>query len=73
VIAGKRRHWRTTRSTTVTFAARLGTMRHIDSLGLMMNPHNDYHNSVQLVQAGANILLPLPGKCKSETSDAISK
>ena len=61
LIAGRRRHWRTTRSTTVTLAIRVGTMRFIDSLGILMNPADDYFNSGHVVDKGGSIVLPLPG------------
>jgi len=45
----------------VTFAARLGTLRYIETLGIMQTPDDDYYNSGRIVDAGANIVLPLPG------------
>ena len=45
----------------MTFSARLGTIKYIDSLGILMHPLDDYFNSGKVVDAGASIVLPLPG------------
>lgn len=56
---------RPARSTTVTFSARLGTFKFMEQLGLVMHPDDDYFNSGKLYDAGASIVLPLPGTCSS--------
>ena len=61
VVAGQHRHWRTVRALSVTYAARLGTMRLLRPL--LPHPLDDYDNSQRLAAAlgGGAILTPLPG------------
>ena len=61
VVAGQHRHWRTVRALSVTYAARLGTLRLLRPL--LPHPLDDYDNSQRLVAAlgGGAILTPLPG------------
>ena len=62
LVAGKNRHWRTVRSTTCTYAARLHTLLHMLQLNKLPHPLNDFGLSGEIVvDMGGTILSPLPG------------
>jgi hypothetical protein len=64
IVAGRRRHWRTVQSSTVTLSGRLETILYF--LGLadqtFPNPLDDYDASVKMTTLyGASMVSPLPG------------
>jgi hypothetical protein len=59
IVAGRRRHWRTVQSTTVTYAARQGTLDYFASR--IPIPSDDFLRSLTLVRDfDLSILSPLP-------------
>jgi len=58
VIAGRRRHWRTVSSMTVTFATRGDSFLYFKDM--LPHPLNDYHNSVEIIRHNGSIIAPLP-------------
>jgi hypothetical protein len=62
IVPGRYRHWRTVRSTTCTFAARMETIIYFERLNLLPNVLEDYKRSNIITgpQYNAITLSPLP-------------
>mmetsp|Transcript_11604 Transcript_11604/g.11626 ORF Transcript_11604/g.11626 Transcript_11604/m.11626 type:complete len:369 (+) Transcript_11604:102-1208(+) len=58
VIAGRRRHWRSVSSITVTFATRGDAFSHFRYI--LPHPLNDFHNSLEITRLNGSIIAPLP-------------
>lgn len=66
VIAARHRHWRTSPSTTSTFATSLGIYKALLAYDLLPHPSHDFEHSNALATAlPGSILSPLPGLATS--------